>query len=223
MAKILLIEDDRDLSSILSDLLEEEGYSIETAYDGEGALNLLLATNYDVIILDWNLPVTSGVTVLKEIRQRGNLTPVLLLTARGDVKDKAQGLDAGADDYLTKPFQPVELAARLRALLRRHSQQATNILAVGSFRLDSQKFVVTKDGAEIRLQPKEFALLEFFLRHPGEVFSPEALLNRVWPTDSEASSDTVRVYIGTLRSKIDNRDRDSFIKTVHRVGYKFVI
>jgi DNA-binding response OmpR family regulator len=223
MAKILLIEDDRDLSSILSDLLEEEGYSIETAYDGEGALNLLLATNYDVIILDWNLPVTSGVTVLKEIRQRGNLTPVLLLTARGDVKDKAQGLDAGADDYLTKPFQPVELAARLRALLRRHSQQATNILAVGSFRLDSQKFVVTKDGAEIRLQPKEFALLEFFLRHPGEVFSPEALLSRVWPTDSEASSDTVRVYIGTLRSKIDNRDRDSFIKTVHRVGYKFVI
>ena len=223
MAKVLLIEDDRDFSTILSDLLEEEGYAIETAYDGASALNLLLAAQFDVIILDWNLPVTSGVKVLKEIRHRGNLTPVLLLTARGDVKDKAQGLDSGADDYLTKPFQPEELTARLPALLRRHSKQATNILSAGPFGLDSAKFLATKSGRELKLQPKEFALLEFFMRHPGEVFSPEALLSRVWPTDSEASTDTVRVYIGTLRNKIDERYRDSFIKTVHRVGYKFIV
>jgi DNA-binding response OmpR family regulator len=221
MAKILLIEDDRDLSIILSDLLEEEGYSIEVAYDGASALNLLLSAEYDAIVLDWNLPVTSGVAVLKEIRHRGNLTPALLLTARGDIKDKTQGLDSGADDYLTKPFQPEELTARLRALLRRHSQQATNQLALGPFTMVSQKYQLMKDKREIRLQPKEFALLEFFMRHPGEVFSPESLLNRVWPTDSEASTDSVRVYIGTLRSKIDDRGKASFITTVHRVGYKF--
>jgi len=223
MAKVLLIEDDRDFSTILTDLLEQEGYAVEAAYDGGGALDLLLAAEFDVIILDWNLPVTSGVTVLKEIRHRGNLTPVLLLTARGDVKDKAQGLDAGADDYLTKPFQQEELTARLRALLRRHSKQATNILVAGPFNIDTQKFLASKGERVLKLQPKEFALLEFFLRHPEEVFSPDALLSRVWPTDSEASTDTVRVYIGTLRNKIDDRDRDSFIKTIHRVGYKFTL
>jgi DNA-binding response OmpR family regulator len=223
MAKILLIEDDRDLSIILSDLLEVEGYSIEVAYDGTSALDLLFVSEFDVIVLDWNLPKTSGVVILKEIRQRGNLTPVLLLTARGDLKDKTEGLDSGADDYLTKPFQPEELTARLRALLRRHSQQATNILSVGSFTLDTQKFKVLKNDREIRLQPKEFALLEFFMRHPEQVFSPEALVNRVWPTDSEASAETLRVYIGTLRSKIDDKGQPSCITTVHRVGYKFVV
>lgn len=223
MAKILLIEDDRDLSIILCDLLNEEGYSIEAAYDGASALDLLYAADYDAIILDWNLPKTSGVVILKEIRRRGNLTPVLLLTARGDLKDKTEGLDSGADDYLTKPFQPEELAARMRALLRRHSQQATNLLSLGPFTVDTQKYKVMKNAQEIRLQPKEFALLEFFMRHPEEVFSHDALLNRVWPTDSEASTETVRVYIGTLRSKIDEKGQASFITTVHRVGYKFVV
>jgi DNA-binding response OmpR family regulator len=223
MAKILLIEDDRDLSTILSDLLEEEGYRVEAAYDGASALDLLHASEYDVLILDWNLPKTSGVTLLKEIRHRGNLTPVLLLTSRGDLKDKTEGLDAGADDYLTKPFESEELTARLRALLRRHSQQATNILSVGPFSLDTQKYKVMKNECEIRLQPKEFALLEFLMRHPEEVFSIDALLNKVWPTDSEASTDTLRVYIGTLRSKIDDKEKSSFITTVHRVGYKFVV
>jgi two-component system, OmpR family, copper resistance phosphate regulon response regulator CusR len=223
MAKVLLIEDDRDLSTILSDLLEEEGYSVEVAYDGASALDLLQTAEYDVLIVDWNLPKTSGVILLKEIRHRGNLTPVLLLTARGDVKDKTEGLDSGADDYLTKPFQSEELTARLRALLRRQSQQATNILSIGPFTMDNQKFKVMKGDREIRLQPKEFALLEFFMRHPEEVFSLEALLNRVWPTDSEASTDTLRVYIGTLRSKIDDKDKPSFITTLHRVGYKFVV
>jgi DNA-binding response OmpR family regulator len=223
MAKILLVEDDYDLAFALTDRLKREHYSVEVVDEGDRALDLLKSFEYDAIILDWNLPNMSGLAILKELRGRGIRTPVLILTARTDVNDKAQGLDTGADDYLTKPFEPVELSARIRAMLRRGSNQPSNVITVGPFTLDPQRFTVLKDGKEIHLQPKEFALMELFMRNPGEVFSQEALLNRIWASDSETSPESVRVYIGNLRKKIDGDNQQSYIETVYKRGYWFVV
>jgi DNA-binding response OmpR family regulator len=223
MAKILLVEDDYDLAFALTDRLKREHYSVEVVDEGDRALDLLKSFEYDAVILDWNLPNMSGLAILKELRGRGIRTPVLILTARTDVHDKAQGLDTGADDYLTKPFEPVELSARIRAMLRRASNQPSNVITIGPFALDPQHFTVLKDGKEIHLQPKEFALMELFMRNPGEVFSQEALLNRVWTSDSETSPESVRVYIGNLRKKIDGDNEQSYIETVYKRGYWFVV
>jgi DNA-binding response OmpR family regulator len=223
MAKILLVEDDYDLAFALTDRLKREHYAVEVADEGDRALDLLKSFEYDAVILDWNLPNMSGLAILKELRGRGNRTPVLILTARTDVHDKAQGLDTGADDYLTKPFEPVELSARIRAMLRRGSNQPSNVITVGPFTLDPQRFTVMKGGLEIHLQPKEFALMELFMRNPGEVFSQEAILNRIWASDSETSPESVRVYIGNLRKKIDGDNKQSYIETVYKRGYWFVV
>jgi two-component system, OmpR family, copper resistance phosphate regulon response regulator CusR len=222
MAKILLVEDDFDLAFALADRLKREHYTVEVADEGEQALHLLKCGEYDAVILDWNLPNMSGLAILKELRGRGVRTPVLLLTARSDVHDKAQGLDNGADDYLTKPFDPIELSARVRAMLRRASNQPTNLITTGPYTIDPQHFTVFKHGKEIHLQPKEFALLELFMRHPGEVFSQEALLHRIWVSESETSPESVRVYIKNLRQKIDGDDEQSCIQTVFKRGYCFV-
>ncbi|HEY9712542.1 MAG TPA: response regulator transcription factor [Chroococcales cyanobacterium] len=221
MPKILVVEDDQDLSFALTDRLKRENYSVENAEDGGQALHLLKLAEFDAIILDWNLPDMTGLSVLRELRGHGVRTPVLMLTARSDVYDKEAGLDSGADDYLTKPFDPVELSARVRAMLRRGSGQSSNELRVGPFVLDSQKFRAYKNGEELQLQPKEFALLELFMRHPGEVFSAEALLARVWASESETSPESVRVYIGNLRKKIDSQGAASFIETAFKRGYRF--
>jgi DNA-binding response OmpR family regulator len=222
MAKILLVEDDYDLAFALTDRLKREHYSVEVVDEGDRALLLLKSFEYDAVILDWNLPNMSGLAILKDLRSRGVRTPILILTARADVQDKAQGLDTGADDYLTKPFDPIELSARIRAMLRRGSNQPANIVTAGPFTLDPQHFTVFKAGKEIHLQPKEFALLELFMRHPGEIFSQEALLNRIWSSDSETSPESVRVYIGNLRKKIDGDDEQSHIQTAFKRGYWFV-
>lgn len=223
MSKILVVEDDRDLAMALEDRLVREHYSVEVVHDGEEALTRLQCSDYDAVVLDWNLPKTSGIDILRELRKGGRLTPVLLLTARGDVQDKEQGLDSGADDYLTKPFEPREFSARVRSILRRNTQQTSNEVKAGPFVLDPVKFIAAKNGQELRLQPKEFALLELFMRHPNEVFSHDALLTRIWASDSDTSPDTVRVYVGTLRSKIDGDSEPSFIETVFRRGYRFKI
>lgn len=223
MAKILLVEDDGDLAFALKDRLKREHYTVEVVDDGDRALHLLKTFEYDAVILDWNIPNLSGISILKELRSRGVGTPVLLLTARADVHDKAQGLDTGADDYLTKPFDPIELSARVRAMLRRGNKQPSNVITVGPFTLDPQHFTVSKDGEQIYLQPKEFALLELFMRNPGEIFSQEALLNRVWSSESETSPESVRVCIGTLRKKIDGDQAQSYIETVFKRGYMFVV
>jgi DNA-binding response OmpR family regulator len=220
MAKILLIEDEEQLSQIVSEWLSDEKYLVETIADGMLALELLQKHEYDLIILDLMLPGMHGVEVCKSFRAGGGNTPILILTARSSLAAKESGLDAGADDYLTKPFQLRELSARIRALLRRAQTAPGMALQVGNLCLDRKTFQVFRDGQEIQLIPKEFALLEFFMRHQGEVLSTETLLDRIWGSDTSVVPETVRSTIRTLRHKIDIAGNPSIIKTIHGMGYK---
>jgi len=222
MSKILLVDDDRQLCKSLSDYLESEKYVVDLAHEAQDANHLLRLCEYDLVILDWMLPGASGMEVLKEIRSRGSKTPVIILTGRTTIDDKQEGFETGADDYLTKPFDPRELTLRVQALLRRSISQPANVLTAGPFSFHPRTLEMFRDEEVIRLMPKELALMEFFMRHPNEVFSLESLLTRVWPTDSDSSPDTVRVCISTLRSKIDTSKDVSYIVTVHGKGYKFV-
>ncbi len=221
MAKILLVEDDTDLSGRVGEWLTFEQHSVESVFDGLEASQRLRIYSYEVVILDWELPKMSGIEVCKEFRGRGGATPILMLTGKGTVTEKEAGLDAGADDYLTKPFHLKELSARIRALMRRPVASYTgSTLKIGLLELDPSTRRVTRSGEELTLLPKEYALLEFFMRHPNEVFSPDALLNRVWNSESDASTDTIYTYIKMLRKKITPEAPASMIKTVHGVGYR---
>lgn len=203
------------------DCLKAQNYLVDHVANGSEALERLKFFDYDLIVLDWQLPGMAGVDVCSNFRSRGGTTPVLMLTGKRSVDDKEQGLDAGADDYLTKPFQPRELTARLRALLRRPQGSVSKTLKARDLELDPSTHKVTRAGNDINLLPKEFALLEFLMRHPNQVFSGEALIDRVWSTDSEATSTAVRINVNRLRGKIDSKDEPSFISTVHGVGYRF--
>ncbi|HEY9712601.1 MAG TPA: response regulator transcription factor, partial [Chroococcales cyanobacterium] len=178
---------------------------------------------YDLVVLDWQLPGLEGVDILKEFRSGGGITPVIMLTGKNSISDKETGFDSGADDYLTKPFHMKELSARVRALLRRPSTFVGNVLKAGQLELDPGNFKATKNGAEIKLQPKEFSLLEFFMRHPNQVFNTDTLLNRVWASESDATSDALTTTIKRLRKKIDAEGERSFLTTVHGVGYKMEV
>jgi DNA-binding response OmpR family regulator len=223
MAKILLVEDDASVREVIHQALKQERHVVELAPDGEEGLTRLQCNEYDAIVLDWQLPKMAGLDVLKRFRDGGGKTPVLMLTGKSQASDKVSGLDAGADDYLTKPFNISEFSARIRALLRRNaSDLASNNLQVGDITLDKSSYTASRAGKSIRLLPKEFALLEFMMRHPDTVFSAEALLSRVWTIEEEASSDIIRTHIKNLRKKLDTGDGDSPIQTVHGVGYKLV-
>lgn len=221
MAKILIVEDDGELASMLEDWLEGQGHIVDVVADGDQGLDRMEHYSYELIILDWDLPRIDGITVLREYRRRGGDTPILMLTGKDHIDSKEKGLDSGADDYLTKPFQTRELAARMRALLRRSRDVRSNVLRAQALELDFAARQVTKNGQVLTLAPQEYALLEFFMRHPHQTFSNEALLNRVWSSESDASTDTVRMHVMRLRQKIDDKGRESLIKTVHRVGYMF--
>ncbi len=220
MAKILLVEDDLDLRQIVEDWLRHDHHLIETATKGDEAMELIGIYPYDLIILDWQLPVYDGIRILKKFRQDGGKTPVLMLTGQDLAEQIEHGLDSGADDYLTKPFHMKELSARVRALLRRPQSIVENVLKVADISLNPRTYAVTKGGADIRLLPKEFALLEFLMRHPNQVFSAEALLDRVWRSENDAAPETVRTCIKRLRRKIDGDSEESVIQTLHGVGYK---
>ncbi len=222
MAKILVVEDDLELCKTYSSCLSSDKHTVEIVNDGDEALLRLRMYQYDIIILDWNLPTLSGTEVCQQYRAGNGRTPILMLSGKDTSNDKTAGLDAGADDYLTKPFHMNELAARIRALLRRSAQVLPDVLKVLDLELDPQTRRVTKSGAELRLLPREFALLEFLMRHPNEVFSPESLLNSVWSSDSESSISTVYTYIKTLRRKIADSEGNSPIVNVHSVGYKLL-
>jgi DNA-binding response OmpR family regulator len=222
MAKILYVEDDANLAENVVEWLTFEHHQVELVHSGREGLERIRLAKYDLVILDRNLPEVNGVEICRAHRSDGGTTPIIMLTGMNAITDKETGLDTGADDYLTKPFSVKELSARIRALLRRSSRSVSNLLKANDLELDPVKHSVTKNGMEIHLLPKEFSMLEFFMRHPGEVFSSEALLQRIWQTDSEATPDAVRTCLKRLRRKIDDSDNEerSAIQTVPRVGYK---
>lgn len=222
MPQILFVEDDKDLSAVVNEWLTADGYTVEVAHDGLTGWEFLRQYNYDVVILDWNLPGLSGPEMCNRYRAGGGVAPVIMLTAKSQITEKMEGFDSGVDDYLTKPFNLKELSARLRALLRRPQAVVTNVISNGYIELDVVKRRITKGGVEIHLLPRDFELLEFFMRHLDEVFSSEALLQRIWGSDAEATSDALRTSIKRLRQKLDVGDSDaqSVIENIPRVGYR---
>jgi DNA-binding response OmpR family regulator len=220
VAKLLLVEDDPELAEEVRDWLLHEKYIVDVAPTGNQALAFLSIYQYDALILDWNLPDQSGIEVLKRYRDNGGAAPVLILTGKREIEDKEKGLDAGADDYLTKPFNFKEVSARVRALLRRQPLFVGTKLQAGDLALEVDTHKVTRAGELIRLTPLEFAVLELFMRHPNRIFSHDAILDRVWKSDSTASADTVRTCVKLLRKKVQITDKPPFIGTVHGVGYR---
>lgn len=220
MAKILLVEDDVELAQLVSDALTGAHHLVDKVHTISDALAYIKTVAYDVVVLDWQLPDGSGIDLLFQYRGEKGSSAVLMLTARSDTPDRVAGLDAGADDYLTKPFDMRELLSRVRALLRRPPQAHQKTLKVRELELNPVQHTVTKCGADLKLYPKEFSLLELFMLHPRQVFSPDDLLDRVWPTDSEASVETVRQTILRLRQKVEAEGGQPLIVTVRGFGYR---
>src|SRR5581483_2574786 len=217
---VLLIEDERKVASFIQRGLEAERYSVDVEYDGEAGLTRLGDGSYDLVILDVNLPKRDGLTVLREIRHRQLSIPVLFLTARDTIADKVTGLDQGADDYLTKPFAFEELLARVRVLLRRGTPAAAVALqSIADLRLDPISRQVTRAGKRLELTAKEFALLEFFLRHPGRVLSRALIAQHVWGVDFDTFTNVIDVYVNYLRKKIDADFEPKLLHTVRGAGY----
>ena len=219
--RLLLAEDEKALSRALKTILERNNYSVDPVYDGQAALDYLEADNYDGVILDIMMPRVDGLTVLKEIRRRGNPIPVLLLTAKSEIDDKVQGLDCGANDYLTKPFHTRELLARIRSALRKQVQRKPELtgFTIQGVRLEPDSRRVTVNGQEVELTRKEFDLLHCLMAHQGKVMNRSELLNSVWGYDFAGETNTVDVYIRFLRSKIDEQYSLKLIETVRGVGY----
>lgn len=222
MAKILLVEDDEELCEILKHTLAKRGFVVQSACDGTAALDLLRVNKYDAIVLDWMMPGLSGIDVCRRLRSGGNSTPILMLTARTSDDDTEMGLDSGADDYLTKPFENKILAARLRALLRRPPVCFGPVLTIGEITWNPESGTASREGEELHLRPMVAKLFEFLLRHPGQYYTAQALLERVWHDDSMASLETVRTHIKLLRKSIDKPGAPSLIETERHRGYRLV-
>ena len=223
--RVLLVEDEAGLRLTLSDRLGSEGYSVETADDGEAGLARATTGGYDLIVLDVMLPRMNGFDVCRAVRQRGITTPILMLTARGQVVDKVVGLKLGADDYLTKPFETIELMARLEALLRRRPsspQPGGAVYRFGDVVVDVRRAEATRGGEPVELSAREFKLLRYFIEHRGETLSRDALLSQVWGYDDMPLTRTVDVHVAGLRQKLEaNPKSPEYIVTVHGLGYKF--
>jgi two-component system alkaline phosphatase synthesis response regulator PhoP len=224
--RLLLIEDEPGLVLTLADRLGREGYSVETAQDGAIGLERALQEPFELILLDVMLPRQSGFDVLRDLRQQGVDTPVIMLTARGQVVDKVVGLKLGADDYLTKPFEMMELLARIEARLRRAPPPATidaEAYRFGAIQVDFRKAEVTREGAAINLSAREYQLLRYFIEHRGATISRDELLNQVWGYNAMPNTRTVDVHVAWLRQKIEpNPKHPQYILTAHGLGYRFV-
>jgi two-component system OmpR family response regulator len=218
--RILIAEDELKMAALLSRGLTEEGHAVDVERTGDGALRMARAVEYDAVVLDLMLPGLDGVEVCRKLREAGVWTPVLMLTARDGVEDRVAGLDAGADDYLVKPFSFAELLARLRALVRRGATERPSILEVDDLRLDPATRQAWRNGTEIQLSGKEFALLETFMRRPGQVLSRYQLLEHAWDYAYENRSNVVDVYVRYLRDKIDRPFGRDSLETVRGVGYR---
>ncbi len=217
--KILLIEDDQQLSGLIKDQLYKAHFQVDTVSDGEEGLYQALEFSYDCIILDIGLPDFSGFSVCQQLREKKNITPILILTARDAVEDRVKGLDLGADDYINKPVDSSELVARVRALIRRASSQALPIIQIGDLVIDPLKRFVTRNKKKIILNSKEFAVLEFLARHNDEVVTRSMIMDHVWGSDFESLSNVVDVYIRYLRRKIDMKGKRPLIHTIRGGGY----
>ena len=221
MKKILLVEDEIKIANAIKRGLKYEGFEVSIAPDGEEGLELAKTLDFDCIILDRMLPLKEGVEVCKELRKSNIKTPIIMLTAKSGVNDKVEGLDAGADDYLAKPFSLDELLARIRAVLRRGSSLVNDELKVGDLTLNTSTFEVKRSGILINLSKKEYDLLEYFMINANKTISKEKLINHVWDYDSDILLNTVEVYIGYLRNKIDKPFKDKkMLQTVRGFGYK---
>jgi DNA-binding response OmpR family regulator len=220
MAKLLLVEDDRPLAEMIAVWLRREHYAIEVTHDGADGLERLLCSEYDLAIVDWNLPGMEGPEICQKYRRNKGSAPIIMLTGRDGIDEKVTGFDAGADDYLTKPFNMQELGARVKALLRRGRHVDEDVLQAHGIVMDPSKFSASKNGVALSLVPKEFALLEFFMRNPQTIFTSEALFRHVWKSDSDASDTAIRTCIKRLRQKSDDSESDSIIETIPRVGYR---
>ena len=222
--RLLLAEDEKSLSRALVKILEHANYSVDAVYDGEEALDYLEAGNYDGVILDIMMPKVDGLTVLSTIRRKGMRIPVLLLTAKSEIDDRVKGLDLGANDYLTKPFAPPELLARIRAMLRTQSEQQTDsTLRLGNITLDTTSYELSSPAGSFRLANKEFQMMELLMRHPRQVVSTEQFMDRIWGYDSEAEINVVWVYISYLRKKLTALKADVSIKATRSVGYSLEV
>jgi len=222
--RILIVEDDAGIVSFLVKGLKAEGYATVTATDGDKAIRLLSSNveEFDLVLLDLGLPGTSGDDVLRALRQRDTALPVIVLTARAEIADKVHGLELGANDYVTKPFSFAELLARIRAALRSSSQPATTELVVGDLRLDLLTKIAWRAGRRIDLAPREWALLELFMRHPTHLLSRARILNEVWEYGFDPGNNVVDVYVSYLRKKLNISGLEPLIQTVRGVGYRLV-
>jgi two-component system OmpR family response regulator len=218
--RILLVEDERKMGRAIRRGLEQEGYTVDLCADGDDALHRGIENDYDTVVLDVMLPGRDGFSICRELRDRGRWAPVLMLTARDAVEDRIRGLDAGADDYLVKPFAFGELLARVRALVRRGTPERPATLTVDGVVLDPAAHTVRCGETLIDLTPKEFSLLEFLMRHPGEVLSRPRILEHVWDINYDGFSNVVDVYVGYLRRKLTPPYDRTLIRTVRGVGYQ---
>ena len=217
--RILIAEDEKTLNATLKKRLEEQSYSVDACLDGQKALDYLDSAEYDVVLLDIMIPKKSGLEVLRALRKKGRQTPVLLLTAKDSIEDRVDGLDAGADDYLVKPFAFEELMARIRVMLRKKSGQSSNLLSVGDLTLDLGTHTVVRDGQPISLSSREFALLRYLVMNQGMILSRDQIEQHIWNYDYEGSSNMIDVYIRYLRKKIDDPFEKKLIHTVRGAGY----
>ena len=218
--RILLAEDEKELNDLVRKTLEDEGYAVDSVFDGDSALEYLSSTPYDIAILDIMMPGRDGIVVLREYRKSGGKAPILILTARDAVEDRVVGLDAGADDYLVKPFMFPELLARIRVLLRRNTSSASSsVLECGDLVMDTSSHAVRRRGRKIDLSAKEYSILEYMMRNQGAVLGRESFRSHIWSWDYDGESNVIDVYIRYLRKKIDDGESVKLIHTIRGAGY----
>lgn len=218
--RMLVVEDEKDLNSIICSKLVKEGYNVDACYDGQAALDFIEMTEYDGVIMDIMIPHVNGMEVLKTIRANNQQVPVLFLTAKGETQDIVRGLDAGASDYMTKPFEFPEFLARLRVMLRPQGGVNENVIACGSLVVDMNNHKAVRDGRNIDLTVREYAILEYLARNRNIVVTREQIRANIWNIDDDVNSNVVDVYIRYLRRKIDDKYDDKLIQTIRGVGYK---
>ena len=221
--RVLVVEDEQRIADFIRKGLSEQGYAVDIAYDGDEALHWVDVAEFDVIVLDVMLPVRDGIEVCRTLRERGLRTPILMLTARDAIEDRVRGLDSGADDYLVKPFAFAELMARLRALTRREPAAKGTVLQVGDLGLDTSTREVSREGEHVELTTKEYALLEYLMRHPNQVLTRTMIAEHVWNYDFDNATNVIDVHIRNLRRKIDDPFPTKLIHTVRGAGYRISV